>query len=338
MNSTGLIIHSPEWTGDIIPQIFFNKNREDFDRILLDSILNNSNKEINETIIDYNRVLLKKFESYFDPTFEPIPKYKKRDWIYNKNENEIPYFPMPDFWKKKRPSKYADDTDQSVKNANLGKFIDMAIAVIFDVWKREIEAMFGSVYFMRPDLAMYDGMVTHIRTWEGKVKEVLSPMFYMMSIDTIHISRDVLEIIDFHTSPESAIWLTLAIAHEFWHSLQWQFVLQMSKWQEEDFSDFVAWRTLRLLQDMWILWDNDILSALNFFSSIGTPVEQREWEKVHDTPEWRVAHLMRWYTANRNDVKREILKYRPTLINRNSKNGIDQSNRKSILPIPEYLQ
>ncbi len=40
----------------------------------------------------------------------------------------------------------------------------MAIAVIFDVWKREIEAMFGSVYFMRPDLAMYDGMVTHIRT------------------------------------------------------------------------------------------------------------------------------------------------------------------------------
>lgn len=68
-------------------------------------ILKNNSSKIENTIILNQTILLDSFKNYFEPTFEPIPRYKKKEWIYN-DENNIPYFPYPDTKKSKRKSKY----------------------------------------------------------------------------------------------------------------------------------------------------------------------------------------------------------------------------------------
>lgn len=110
--------------------------------------------------------------------------------------------------------------------------------------------------------------------------------------------------IDFYTTPESAIWLTLAIAHEFWHSLQRQLGLIQSHAEAEDMADFVAGYTMKVL-DPCDSYENDVATALSFFASIGVPEDMRDWIRVHDTPEWRMSHIMRWYMSDRELLKKK---------------------------------
>ncbi|NRH20863.1 hypothetical protein HOO68_02345 [Candidatus Gracilibacteria bacterium] len=277
---------------------------------IIEMILKNNSSKIENTIILNQTILLDSFKNYFEPTFEPIPRYKKKEWIYN-DENNIPYFPYPDTKKSKRKSKY-NEGDHSVQTANLGRFMDMAIAMISQIWEREIQAAFGTKYYP-PNLEVFDGIVASIRGKNGKIATILSPIFHLGSTDTIHMSRDILEMIDFYTTPESAIGLTLAIAHEFGHSIQRQLGLIQDHGQAEDMADFVAGYTMKVLGSMGLLGESDVVTALRFFESIGVPEDQRDGLKVHDTPEGRMSHLMRGYMCDIQGLRKEITQYYPIL-------------------------
>lgn len=305
------------WDDDDIPRIENRTPDRRFQDIFLEEnskspyiieILKNDTSKINDTIILSEKIWLDTFKNYFEPRFEPIPRYKKKDWIYN-DENNIPYFPHPVDKKIKRKSKY-EEGDHSVQTANLWRFLDMTIAIISQIWEREIREIFG-IKYTSPSVEVFDGIVAKIRWKDGKIATVFSPIFHLETTDTIHVSRDILEMIDFYTTPESAIWLTLAIAHEFWHSLQRQLGLIQSHAEAEDMADFVAGYTMKVLGSMWLLWKNDVATALSFFASIGVPEHMRDWIRVHDTPEGRTSHIMRWYTSDRELLKKEIFQHNP---------------------------
>ena len=127
---------------------------------IIEMILKNNSSKVENSIILNREILLDSLKNYFEPTFEPIPRYKKKEWIYN-DEKYIPYFPHPEKKEYKRKSKYEEGT-HSVQTANLGRFIDMAIAVISQIWEKEIQLVFGTKYFP-PDLEIFNGIVASIR-------------------------------------------------------------------------------------------------------------------------------------------------------------------------------
>ncbi len=257
------------------------------------------NDILKEKIIFTNEI-----NNSFKTYFEPIPNYKDKDWIKNKERERIPFNIFLD----QRTSKYDDDSVQAIKTANLDRFIDMAVAVLGKIWWDVFKEMFGQE-FMPPDIKLFSWHETFVKDKLGRKTSVLSAVFYEPGTNTIHISREILGVINFMTTRESAIWLTLWLAHEFGHSIERQFSLASNSAKSEDFSDFVAGYSLKALKDMWLLGEDDLSASLDFFASIGTEWAGKGWSKrSHDTPEGRKWHLMRGYTSTEENLKKELSK------------------------------
>ncbi len=143
-------------------------------------------------------------------------------------------------------------------------------------------------------------------------KLIISSIFHFWNNNTIYVSRDILRAFDFHTTLGSAIGYTLVIAHEFGHSIQQQISAMMTAAEAEDNADFIAWYTMRVLEERWLLWDEDMKNALLTFADLW--VNYMAWKvRIHGNSEQRKINIMRGYLSTKEWVKNEYSQYIPQI-------------------------
>jgi len=130
------------------------------------------------------------------------------------------------------------------ENSNLKSFVNDIVDILNKIWNNDDKLNLN-----------YENIRVTFFNWEIDIdwKKIDYNMFYIKK--SIYINN--YSFINFINLSVDSLWVILWLAHEIWHHISRINKKWFSVFEEEQFSDFIAWLTLKKLIEFWYL-DNNI--------------------------------------------------------------------------------
>lgn len=242
------------------------------------------------------------FEKNIENNDEKI--FNEKDFF---NKEELKIIIWEHFFKKigKIPKKLRKKlTRLSINPERLEIFMMIALWLINNIWEIFFQENLWTD-FQKPELVFFEWSIDinwKKFSWEAGFDTNTNKILINSSL--------ILWLVDFDAI-KSDIWFTLIIAHEVWHSIQKQLLLLQSREDKEHHADFIAGYTLKEMEKMWLLDEQDLEEALFTFgrfwdicelSRTNDLINQKTSTNIWWDNKKRKWNLFRWYSANKKEV------------------------------------
>ncbi len=254
-------------------------------------------------------------------------KIFKKDLLNDNLKNKLEIIIKEKFLEniKKLPKKTKRELKRlSINPERLEIFMTLAHGVICNIWENIFNQELW-IDFSKPDLVLFDWSIEiewDIFSWEAAYHKKSNKVLINTSLILWLINHDIIN---------SDIWFTLILAHEIWHSIQKQLGLSISqtKSESEHHADFIAWYSLKEMEKLWLLDEQDLKDSLHSFGRLWDICEIWKHPILNPNIWWdsktRKWNLFKWYLADNTQLKKSLVPQIKKLIDKYKKkfNNID---------------